>query len=472
MRPSLLRAALYVVGLTVAGYLAESGLRADDWPQWLGPKRDGVWRETGILDTFPPGGPKVKWRKPIGSGYAGPAVANGRVYVTDFVPTKGAALPKSGFDMKDIPGVERLLCFRESDGELLWKKEYDCPYRVSYPAGPRTTPAVDGGKVYTLGTMGDLYCFDAEKGDVLWNKKLTQDYDVNVPQWGFAGHPLVDGNRLICLVGGKGSTVVAFDKNTGRELWKNLTAAEPGYAPPMIYEHGGKRLLILWDAEAVNALNPETGAVYWSQRFGTQLIPGTQRRQQKAGMSIASPRLLGDLLYVSSFYNGSLMLRLGEQDGKPTAARVWEDKGDEIRPGKTTGLHAVMMTPFLKDGYIYGSCSYGEFRCLKADTGERIWETFKPTSPDGEPLRWGTVFVVANGDRFFLFNEHGDLIIAKLSPKGYEEISRAHILDPTNGMAGGFGRDRRLVLWSHPAFADRCMFARNDNELVCVSLAK
>jgi outer membrane protein assembly factor BamB len=469
MRRSLLRAALGVAGLL----LAATTLRADDWPQWLGPQRDGVWRETGILDTFPKGGPTIKWRKPIGSGYSGPAVANGRVYVLDRVLAKGAKMPKSGFDMTAIPGVERLLCFRESDGELMWQKEYNCPYKVSYAAGPRTTPTVADGKVYTLGTMGDLFCFDAEKGDVLWNKNLPTEYKAygcKTPQWGFAGHPLIDGNRLICLVGGKGSTVVAFDKNTGRELWKNLTTEEPGYAPPVIYDHGGKRLLILWDAEAVNALNPETGELYWSQSFGS--VKTKSGRKVQAGMSIATPRRAGDLLYVSTFYNGSLMLRLGAEGGKPTSTRVWEDKRVAIEPDKTTGLHCVNSTPILKDGFIYGACSYGEFRCLKEDTGERIWQSFKPTTTDDEPLRWGTVFAVAQGDRYFLFNEHGDLIIAKLSPKGYQEISRAHVLEPTNGMATGFGRAKRMVVWSHPAFAGRCMFARNDRELVCVSLAK
>jgi outer membrane protein assembly factor BamB len=471
MRRSLVRIACGVTGLILAGHVTTAALRADDWPQWLGPKRDGVWRETGLLETFPKGGPAVKWRKPLGAGYAGPAVANGRVYVTDFVAAKGAKLPKSGFDKGTIPGVERLLCFRESDGELLWTKEYDCPYRVSYPAGPRTTPAIAGGKVYTLGTMGDLYCFDAEKGDVVWKKKLTQEYEVNVPMWGFAGHPLVDGDRLICLVGGNGNTVVAFDKNTGRELWKNLTADEPGYAPPMIYEHGGRRLLILWDAESVNALNPETGAVYWSQPFGS--VKTKTGRKVNAGMSIPTPRLDGDLLLVSCFYNGSLMLKLGEKAGQPTATRVWEDKIVTDNPNKTTGLHSVMVTPILKGGYIYGVCAYGEMRCLKAETGERLWMDLRPTVTDDDPLRWGTAFIIPQGDRYFLFNEHGDLIIARLSPQGYKETSRAHILDPTNTMAAGsFGGPKRLVLWSHPAFADQCMFARNDREIVCVSLAK
>src|SRR5260370_14844767 len=127
----------------------------------------------------------------------------------------------------------------------------------------------------------------------------------------------------------------------------------------------------------------------------------------------------------------------------PQAQVVWQGKIHSERPDKTDGLHSIMVTPFLKDGYIYGVCSYGEFRCLKADTGERVWQTFKPTG--GKQERWANAFIVAQADRFFLFNEKGDLIIARLTPEGYEEISRAHILKPTNIMAG------RPQVWSHPA---------------------
>ena len=141
---------------------------------------------------------------------------------------------------------------------------------------------------------------------------------------------------------------------------------------------------------------------------------------------------------------------------------MWKGSSDsEI---KTDGLHSIISTPFLENGYIYGVCSYGQLRCLKADTGERIWETFAPVI--GKSTRWGTAFIVKNENRFFLWNELGDLIIAHLSPTGYEEISRAHLLDPTNKDAN------RLVVWSHPAFADKCMYARNDKELICVSLAQ
>jgi outer membrane protein assembly factor BamB len=124
-----------------------------------------------------------------------------------------------------------------------------------------------------------------------------------------------------------------------------------------------------------------------------------------------------------------------------------------------------MCTPFLEDGYIYGVCSYGQLRCLKMETGERVWETLQATT-SGEPVRWANAFIVKNGDRFFLFNEKGDLIIAKLSPRGYEEISRAHLLEPTNKDCG------RPVVWSHPAFANRHVYARNDKEIICVDLAR
>ena len=123
-----------------------------------------------------------------------------------------------------------------------------------------------------------------------------------------------------------------------------------------------------------------------------------------------------------------------------------------------------MSTPVLENGYIYGVCSYGQLRALRADNGDRVWETLAATV-DGKEARWGNAFIVKNGDRYFLCNEKGDLIIAELNPAGYHEISRTHLLEPTNIAAG------RPLVWSHPAFADRCVFARNDKELICVSLA-
>jgi outer membrane protein assembly factor BamB len=431
-----------------------TALRANDWPQWLGPQRDGVWRETGILERFTQKGPKVRWRTPISMGYSGPAVAGGRVYITDRTLPRGGQNSNDPFGRSSIAGKERVLCLDEATGKILWTQEYDCTYEVSYPSGPRTTPIVHEGKVYTLGAMGDLFCLDAGKGKVLWSKNFPRDYAAKVPMWGFSSNPLLDGNKIICLVGGKGGVAAAFDKDTGKELWHALEASEPGYSPPVIYDVGGKRQLIIWHPEAVNSLDPETGKVYWSQKF-----------RVKSGLTAPMPRLMGDLLLVTSFYNGSMMLKLDRD--RPAASVLWKGRSNSEQPDKTDGLHSIIPTPFLKDGYIYGVCSYGELRCLKADTGERVWSTLRATGNRDEPdERWANAFLIAHGDRFFLPNEKGDLIIARLTPQGYEEISRAHILEPTNHMVKG-----RLVVWSHPAFADRCVFARNDREIVCVSLA-
>jgi len=439
----------FSLGVFGAGILGGNTLFADDWPQWLGPQRDAVWRESGIIEKFPTNGPPVRWRASIGGGYAGPVVANGRVYVADRRLAQGTSNPADPFDRGVIRGGERVLCLSEADGQVLWKHEYECPYTISYPAGPRVAPLVSQGKVYTLGAEGNLFCLDATDGKVLWSHEFKKDFGIKAPMWGFAGHPLLDGNRLICLVGGAGSTAVAFDKDTGKELWRALSAEEPGYSSPVIYEAGGTRQLILWHPEAANALDPETGAVYWSVPF-----------KSRAGMTLATPRKLGDQLFFTAFYSGSLMLRL--DSAKPAAAVAWRTL--KVNEKDTTHLNAVMCTPFLEDGYIYGVCSYGQLRCLKMETGERVWETFQATT-SGEAVRWANAFIVKNGDRFFLFNEKGDLIIAKLSPRGYEEISRAHLLEPTNKDCG------RFVVWSHPAFANRHVYARNDREIICADLA-
>ena len=422
---------------------------ADDWPQWLGPNRDSIWRETGIVDKFPADGPAIRWRTTIGAGYSGPIVAKGRVYLTDRHLAQDASSPADPFQRGSIRGFERVLCFKETDGTLLWKHEYECPYSVSYPAGPRVAPLVSQGKVYTLGAEGNLLCLDATEGKVLWSRDFKKDFGIKTPMWGFAGHPLLEGNRLICLVGGQGTTVVAFDKDTGKEIWRALSAEEPGYSSPVIFKAGGRGQLIVFHPEAANSLNPETGKLYWSVPF-----------KSNSGLSVATPRKVGDDLFFTSFYNGSLVVKL--DSARPNGTLAWRTQ--KASEKDTTHLNAIFCTPFADEGYVYGVCSYGQLRCLKAETGERIWETFQATT-SGEPVRWANAFIVKNGARFFLFNEKGDLIIARLSPSGYEEISRAHLLDPTNKDCG------RLVVWSHPAFADRCCFARNDKELICADLA-
>ena len=440
---------LMVIVMVLAGTVGP--VRGDDWPQWLGPKRDGVWREQGTIDRFPAEGPKVKWRVPVGGGYAGAAVAAGRVFVMDR-QEKGER-PKDAFDRNARPGIERVLCLNEKDGKEIWKHEYAVPYTVSYGSGPRVTPTVDGERVYTLGAEGHLICFNVSDGKIVWEKKLVGP----TPLWGYSGHPLVDGDRLFVLTSGAEGAITAFDKNNGEQIWTALPVRDPGYAPPMVYEAGGTKQLIVWHPQSVNSLDPATGKVHWTQPFGPV----------QNGVSIPTPMKTGDLLFISSAWDGGLMMKLDDDEPKATVA--WKRGG---RPGSkvTDALHALMATPVIQDGHIYGVCAMGELRCLKLENGERVWETFAATVPNGEKTMWATAFLtpngVENGGKFFIANEHGELIIARLTPKGYEELSRAKLLEPTNRDAG------RPVVWCHPAYANRAVYWRNDKELVCVSLGR
>jgi outer membrane protein assembly factor BamB len=423
--------------------LGVPALRGDDWPQWMGPNRDGVWRERGLVSKFPRGGPKILWRVKIDGGYAGPAVADGRVFVTDYVTT-GDRRPNPG-RRNSLKGTERVLCFDAVSGKPLWKHEYPCDYHISYPSGPRCTPTVSGGKVYTLGAMGDLRCLDAKSGDLVWAKDFRKEYKAQPPMWGFAGHPLVDGQRLFCVVGGEGSVAVAFDKDTGKELWRALSAKEQGYSPPTMIEAGGKRQLLIWHAEAINSLDPESGKVYWT-------VP----LEPSYGMAIMTPRKWEDYLFAGGIGGVAVLLKLAKD--RPAATEVWRGK-------PRTAVYPVNSTPFLEGGYMYGVDQPGPLRCVELASGKRLWETSAPTTGKG-PASSATAFLIKNGDHFVLMSETGDLILARLTPEGYKEMSRAKILEPTSDAFG------RRVVWSYPAFANRCVFARNDRELVCVSLAE
>ncbi len=429
--------------------LALTPLAADDWPHWQGPRRDGVWRETGIVEKFPVDGPPVLWRAPVAAGYSSPAVAADRVFLTDRPESQTRGNPTGATNRAAEAGRERVLCLDARDGRLLWTHDYDAPYVISYPSGPRASPAVAGDRVYALGAEGDLHCLDVATGRVAWARNFKRDYGVETQTWGYASPPLVEGDRVFCLVGGAGHTVVAFDRHNGKELWRALQAKEAGYAPMTLLDAGGRRQLIVWDAENINGLDPATGAVFWSVPFKT-----------KMAHAIGTPRAHDGHLFISAFFDGSLLLRL--DPAAPRVSEIWRLKGpSETRP---EGLHSLMGTPWLEAGHIYGVCSFGQLRALRLADGERLWETLAPTTPAGKPARWTTAFIVKHADRHFLYNETGDLIIARLTPQGYDEIARAHLLEPTN-KAGA-----RPVTWSHPAFADGSIFVRNDRELIRVDL--
>ena len=434
--------------------LASAAAWADDWPQYRGPQRDGVWREPGIR--LPDGELEPVWRAPVALGYSGPAVAAGRVYLMEYEKRSGDIqnLP----DARDrLEGTERVRCLDAATGAELWRHEYDRAYFVSYGGGPRCTPTVDGDRVYTLGAEGDLRCLRTADGSLVWSKHFAADYGAPTPQWGHAAHPLVHGDTLYAMVGGEGSVVVAFDKRTGEERWRALSTPtmnhEAGYCPPTILGRLGGEDLVVFHPEGVAGLDPDSGETLWSAPL-----------RPSYGMSIVAPLPLdGGRLFANGYENASAMLRLPTRRSGEAEA-VWVG-------GTKDSVACSNSTPAAVGETVYGvDAGSSALMAVDATTGERLWETRAPTVGEdaSRRTRHGTAFLVRRGDsnRFWLFSETGDLVLATLTPEGYEERHRRRLIEPTGETWG------RPVWWSHPALADRAIFARNDRELIRVNVAK
>lgn len=406
---------------------------AQDWPDWRGINRDGTWNETGIVEKFESVKLTPEWSVSIGSGYSGPTVSKGKVFITDLI--------------KEPAQTEGILCFDESTGKKLWEYRYYCEYSVGYPAGPRASVVINNGNAYSLGTMGNLFCLNADNGKVLWQRDLNKDYEIRMPTWGISATPLIVDDKIILQISGSNNAcVIALDKTTGKEIWRNLDDIA-AYSAPVFIEKNGKKVVVVWTEDSLSGLNLETGEIYWRFPWKTG-----------SGMSIATPVLNDNHIFVSCFYSGSMLVKL--TDDYTSAEKVWQRCGESER--KTDALHCVMNTPVIIGNFIYGVDSYGELRCLELKTGNRVWENLSAVKKD----RWANIHFVQNGYKTWMFNEHGELIISELSPNGFKEISRTKIIEPTREQLP------RGVTWSHPAFANKHVFVRNDNEMVCVDLSE
>ena len=416
-----------------------TSLFSSDWPQWRGPDRDGTWNETGIISSFDSPKLKPKWSSPIGSGYSGPTVSNGRVYLTS--------------RLEEPDQVEQIHCVDETTGKEIWKYVYACEYQdIGYPLGPRAAVAIYDGKAYALGAMGHFHCLDAKTGKLIWKKDLIEDYQVSTPVWGITASPVVDEENVYLQVGGEGeSVVVAFDKDTGVEHWRSLDGLA-SYSSLKFIEQNGERLLLAWTGDWFSALNPSSGKPAWKHVFN----------RAKMAINVADAVLdpKTNRIFLSSFYDGSYLYQL--DSNSLSSELLWERRGrSEV---STDALHSIISTSVIRGNYVYGIDSYGEFRCLDLENGDRVWED-QTLLENG---RWATAFLVQNGERTWIFTEKGDLVIAHLTPEGFERISTTHIIDPTTFLP----RRNEEVLWSHPAFANKHILARNDRELISVDLSK
>ena len=437
-----------VLTILAASVLVSS---ADDWPRWMGEKADGFWREEGVRKDLPEGGAPVKWRVPVGWGYGGPAVVGDSVFLGDYQRSKGS-LMNSPNKAVTWEGKERLLCLDAKTGKQKWAYEVDREYELSYPGGPRATPTVVDGLVYFLGAMGHLACVDAKSGKLIWEKDFQRDFGAPLPIWGFSAHPLVANGTVYCIAGGDGSVAVALNAKTGEVKWKALDAQSQGYCPPSLVEAGGVEQLIIWHAEALNGLNPATGELYWSLPL-----------KPIYGMSVMTPRVLGNKMFASGIGRVGAMVKLDEK--KPTASFLWKGK-------PKTAMYCCNSTPLIVDGVIYGSdIRTSSVIAASMEDGKRFWQSQEPSIAEDHRKgggSHGTAFLTFHEEnkQFWIFGEMGDLILAEMTKEGYKELGRQHLLKPTNEVFG------RPVVWSGPAFAGKSVYVRNDEELVKVDLSK
>ena len=412
---------------------------ADDWLQWRGTNRDGKWTESGIISEFSKEDLKPIWKRSIGTGYSSPTVVGNSVLLMDYDEKKQE---------------ESVRCYDAKTGETKWEHTYDAPYTISYTAGPRSSVTIDQGLAYALGAMGRLHCIDVASGEIKWDKNLNDLYkiseDKRMPIWGIASSPLVYKDVLIVQIGAKDASVIGLNLNTGEEVWKALS--DPGqYSSPVLVKQNDKEVVVCWTGASVAGLNPQNGEVYWRHKFLPKRMP----------IGVATPVIKDNKIFMTSFYDGSMMLEMSED--KMAVKQLWHLVGENER--STEAIHSIISTPIWIEDHIYGVDSYGELRCISAADGSRVWEDLTAVKKS----RWGTIHFVSHGEDTWMLNEQGELMIGELSPSGLNVKSRASVLEANQmrqpNRQGG-------VVWSHPAFANKCVYLRNDKELICISLAK
>lgn len=406
---------LLVLGSTVIAIAAGVRAAAEDWPQYLGPERNGVYRGPALADTWGPQGPKVVWRKSIGQGLSGPVVVQGRVIL-----------------FHRIGNQEIVDAIDARTGTAQWRYAYASSYRddFGFDEGPRAVSVVADGIVYTFGAEGQLHAIDMVKGTRVWSVDTRQRFGVAKGFFGAAGSPLVEDGRVLANIGGQKAGVVAFDAKTGNVLW-TATDAGASYSSGVGATIAGRRHAIFLTRAGLLGLDPATGQVQFERPW---------RARMAASVNVATPLVIGDLIFASAEYGpGAGVFRL---EGS-TLKELWAS--DEVMSNHyATSVH--------HDGYLYGFHGRQEFgpsfRAVELRTGKVRWSQ--------DQFRAGSVTLA--GDRLVILREAGELIIAAASPDAFQPLARAQILTGT--------------LRAYPALSDGFLFARNDNTLICLDLRR
>jgi outer membrane protein assembly factor BamB len=403
---SIVVAALAVTAVTRA---------ATDWPQYLGPTRNGAYGGPPLSESWGSGGPKVVWRKQVGQGFAGPAVVGTRVILFHRVGSE-----------------EVLESLDAKTGNAVWRYAYRTTYRddFGFDEGPRAVPVVADGVIYIFGAEGQLHAVDLAKGTRLWSEDTMKRFGVPKGFFGAAGSPLVEGGRVIANVGGEKAGVVAFEAKTGKVLWA-ATDDDASYSSGIAATIGGRRSSVFLTRDSLVGLDPASGAVQFQRRWRARLA---------ASVNAATPIIVGDQIFVSAQYGpGAGVLRVNGSQ----LVDVWTS--DEV-------LSNHYATSVFYNGHLYGFHGRQEFgpslRAVEFQTGTVKWSQ--------EQFRAGSVLLA--GDRLLIVREGGELILAAASPQAFQPIARAQILQG--------------VLRPYPALADGMLYVRNENTLLCLDLRK
>ena len=388
---------------------------ANDWPQYLGPSRNGIYEGPALADTWGANGPKVVWRKQVGQGFAGPAVVGNRVILFHRVGNEEV--------------VESL---DAATGNSTWRYAYPTRYRddFGFDEGPRAVPVVADGVIYTFGAEGQLHAVDLAKGTRLWSEDTMKRFGVPKGFFGAAGSPLVEGGRVIANVGGDKAGIVAFEAKTGKVLW-SATDDDASYSSGVAATIGGHRLGVFLTRDSLVGLDPASGMVQFQRRWRARIA---------ASVNAATPIIVGDEIFVSAQYGpGAGVLRVNGSQ----LTDVWTS--DDV-------LSNHYATSVFYNGYLYGFHGRQEFgpsfRAVEFQTGTVKWSQ--------EQFRAGSVLLA--GDRLLITREGGELILASASPQAFKPIARAQILQG--------------VVRPYPALADGLLYVRNENTLVCLDLRK
>lgn len=407
------RSSLAIALLTVL--VAPVALRAADWPQFLGPIRNGASAEIGLLTSWPKNGPPLVWQRPAGAGFSGPVVAGDRLVLFHRLGAK-----------------EVVTCLDANTGKEQWQFAYPSNYRDDFgmDEGPRSTPLIADKHIYTLGAAGQLHCLELATGKKTWERFLNVDYPVPKGFFGVATSPLLEGNLLLLNVGGKGAGIVALNKDTGKEAWK-ATSHEASYSSPVAATLNGKRRVVFFTREGIVVLDPRTGDIAFSK---------TWRARMHASVNAASPLVTDDRIFISACYGtGAILLRVGPDQ----IQELWKSN---------TAMSNHYNTCVESKGYLYGFDGRQEegakLRCVELKTGEVRW-TDDHTGCGSMLLAEGNLIIL---------HEQGQLLLVEANPNLYKENARAQVL--------------AAPCRSPLALANGLLYARDSKKLVCWNLKK